>query len=475
MGRSKLLLIGVVLVLCALSASAFNFGVKISPESQSILKDQLATFNITIHHDSDKTETFSIYSPDVQWDVPNKVIDIPAGGSGTVELAIKQYEVALNPGYYLINIHVRPNSQDTVMKTAALVSLRGEGSQQYLPVVRLKPSMPAIVDPRESGVMSVDITNLNSLQIDDMTIKVRSNLISTDMKATLKGLATQTIKIPINLNANALRQEDQVYVNAFVTINNKTYRFDSEPITYDVMEYGEIAADVQEKGGWFSGTKTITFTNTGNADKSQTYRIKKPFFTGWFMSTEPAGRIEHDGEGGWFAWDIVLPVGTTTKVAVTTDWTPLVVIILTLVIAYLIYYFTRSPVIVEKNAVVIGTKEGGLTDIKVLIEVRNRSRYVLKNVKLLDKIPRIVDLVEEHGVGTLRPAKVIRHDQSGSLLSWHLNELDRYEERVVSYRIRTKLSIVGRLHLPVAIAKFERRAGRVRSTKSNISQIGFGQ
>jgi hypothetical protein len=111
----------------------------------------------------------------------------------------------------------------------------------------------------------------------------------------------------------------------------------------------------------------------------------------------------------------------------------------------------------------------------VLIEVRNRSGHRINNVKLLDKIPRIVELVEEHGVGTLRPAKVLRQDASGSLLSWNLNELDRYEERVVSYRIRTKLSIVGRLHLPVAQVKFERHPGRTRSTRSNISQIGFGQ
>jgi hypothetical protein len=181
-----------------------------------------------------------------------------------------------------------------------------------------------------------------------------------------------------------------------------------------------------------------------------------------------------DDKGRGFAFDIALEAGASTSVAITTDWTPLVIIIVVIILAIIIYYIGRSPLVVKKSAVVIATDSEGLTDVKVLIEIRNRSGNVIKNVKLLDKIPRIVHLTEERGVGTLRPAEIVRHDQSGTLLRWNIHELDRFEERVVSYKIRSKLSILGRLHLPVAIVKFEKKPGRVRSTKSNVSQIGFG-
>lgn len=471
----KQLSIVAVLLVCVVCVNAFDFDASVSPESSAVKKGEVAHFNVTITHDSAKDERFSIYSPDVEWDVPATSVDVPPNTPTSVDLAIKQYVEGLNPGYYLVNLHVRPLAQDSVVKRSALISLRTGTEGKYLPSLRITPIVPATMDPREETKFSVEMTNLNRMALDDVKIKVRSNLFNTQVSARVDALATTTVEIPLSIARNALHQEDVVYMSGFVSVDNQTYRFDSVPSTIEIIKIGQISAVSQEAGNVFKSTKTVTFTNEANAPDSTVYSVRKPFFKGWFMTPTPSARVVKDVDGAWFTWDIALPVGGMTSVQVVTDWTPLWVILVVMVIAVIGYFVFRTPVLVEKNAVVVGTKEGGVTEIKVLIEIKNRSKHVLKNVRVLDKLPHIVHLVEEHGVGTLRPAKVVRSDATGTLLSWNLNDLDRFEARVVSYRIRTKLSIVGRLHLPVAVAKFERTPGRTRSTKSNISQIGFGQ
>ncbi len=471
---NKLSIVVLLFVICSVTAFAWDFDVQVSPDSATIGVNERANFTITITHDSKETERFSIYSPDVEWDVPNTVIDVAPGEEGKAQLQIKQYNERLNPGFYLINLHIRPNSVDKVLRTMALVALHSKGTATYLPSMRLSSEVPAHVDPRMGTNLVLTLSNLNPLNLTDVTLLIRSNLVNTDLKTTLNGLEKKQVSVPITYPSDTNPQDDTIKATAIVRVGNQTYHFDGLPSQYGVIEYGEIAAQDTTTDGWLGDVKTITFTNTGNSRKEQTFSVSKPFFAGLFMSPQPAARVIKDDTGRAFAFDIALAPGESTTVSITTDYMPLVVLALIAILAIATYYVTRSPLVVKKSAVVIATDSAGLTDVKVLIEIRNRGGTVIKNVKLLDKIPRIVHLTEERGVGTLRPAEIVRHDSSGTLLRWNIHELDKFEERVVSYKIRSKLSILGRLHLPIAIVKFEKSPGHVRSTKSNVTQIGFG-
>ncbi|MEK6822377.1 MAG: hypothetical protein AABY13_00995, partial [Nanoarchaeota archaeon] len=343
----RLPLVCIAVILCALSVSAFEFGVKLSPESGVVRKGETAYFNVTVTHTSDKTEVFSVYSPDVQWDVPSTTVNVPAGEAGTARIAVKQYDEKLNPGYYLVNLHVRPNSQDSVIRTTVLVSLRSDGITKYLPSLRVTPDAPTVIDPRVDAPMSVKIDNLNKLQVDNIVLKLRSNLINKDIAARVGPLNSTTVTLLLDLPDNALHQEDRLLLSAFVTADNQTYRFDAAPLAYEVAEYGEIAADVQKSKTLLTSTKTITLTNTGNAQKATTYTVKKQFFRSWFVNTEPAARIIKTDEGKSYAWDVTLPVGGSTTIKGVTDWTSLAIIIIMALVIYGLYYLLRSPIIVE--------------------------------------------------------------------------------------------------------------------------------
>ena len=148
-------------------------------------------------------------------------------------------------------------------------------------------------------------------------------------------------------------------------------------------------------------------------------------------------------------------------------------LLLAIIAGFVEYFLLRSPIILVKSAVVVGSHEGGMSEFKVLLEVKNRSTRVLKNVNVIDSCPHLVEIVREFEVGSLRPVSILHHANRGTLLKWVIDEIEGREERVITYAIKSKLSILGSLDLPVAIAKFDTIAGRRRSTSSNVTRIGM--
>jgi len=473
--RVRVSAIIIAVVLCAIAAHAFTFETSLSPADVSVKRGETAHFNLTITHNDSVPHTFSVYSPEVYWDVPSKSITVAPGEAGVVDIEVRQYPRALNPGYHLINIHIRPAGEDQLERQSVLVQLRSDTVTGYVPSLRVVPTIPARLVPDVTSLIRIDLTSLNRLDLSDLVLKVRSGLINIDRTASVKGLDSTTVEIPFTLPVRTAPQQDLLRVTAVAQVGNQTYNFDVAPIAYDVVETGEIAAEEGAVAGVLRRSRVITFTNTGNSRKTTTYLSRKPFLLSLFMESEPGSRIIHDEHGSWFAWDVTLDAGASTTITLTADYMPLVWLLVAAAVAFLLYYWLRSPIVVEKKAIVIGTREGGVTDLKILIEIRNRSAGVLKEVKLLDRVPRIAEFVQDPSVSALRPAQVLREDKHGTLLRWNIHGLDRFEQRAVSYRIRTKLSILGRLHLPVAVVKFEPRPGKVRSTPSNVSHIGFGK
>jgi hypothetical protein len=279
---------------------------------------------------------------------------------------------------------------------------------------------------------------------------------------------------PVKLPKLTAPQKDTLHVTALVQDGDQIIPFTAEPIDYEIIEYGEISSAVVIQEGFLRTEKVYTLENTGNAKKTKEFALKTALFPSWFTTSTPAGRSIVKTDGLYDAWDITLDVGEKTTIRVITNYRPLLFVFGILSIAIIAYYVFRSPLIVRKSAVVIAAKEGGMSELKVLIEVSNRSSKPVKMVSVLDKVPHIAEVAHDFDIGTLRPSKVTHLPNKGTLIKWTLDELDGGEERVITYRIHSKLSILGQMRLPVAVTKFH-VGNRERKTKSNISQIGFGQ
>jgi hypothetical protein len=59
------------------------------------------------------------------------------------------------------------------------------------------------------------------------------------------------------------------------------------------------------------------------------------------------------------------------------------------------------------------------------------------------------------------------NDRRGNLIKWNIEMLDRFEERLITYKIKSKLSILGPFKLRPAVIRYENRNGKISITRSN--------
>ena len=123
-----------------------------------------------------------------------------------------------------------------------------------------------------------------------------------------------------------------------------------------------------------------------------------------------------------------------------------------------------------KRATVVGSHEEGITELKVVVELVNRSGKLVRHVKVIDLVPHLAEVVREFKETMLAPSKIVPHEQRGTLVRWDIDMMDPKEHRILMYRVRTKLSVLGGMTLPVAAVHFTVE-GHAREAVSDKPEI----
>jgi hypothetical protein len=152
-------------------------------------------------------------------------------------------------------------------------------------------------------------------------------------------------------------------------------------------------------------------------------------------------------------WRIPLGAGETRTFSFVENYRVLVLLALIIVLSLVGYLFLRSPILVVKEAVGIA-KEDGVSHLKVRIYLKNRSARSISGITLTDRVPSIADVIKAENPGSIHPSKIAVSEKGGTLLRWELEQLEPYEERVVTYLAKSKLKIIGRISMPTAKARF---------------------
>ena len=61
---------------------------------------------------------------------------------------------------------------------------------------------------------------------------------------------------------------------------------------------------------------------------------------------------------------------------------------------------------------------------------------------------------------------------SGAKVIWALAELDSHEHRLITYKVKAKLNILGTFSLPRAVVEFHKKSGKKKSKAfSNVYRL----
>jgi hypothetical protein len=196
---------------------------------------------------------------------------------------------------------------------------------------------------------------------------------------------------------------------------------------------------------------TVTITNNGNVDASDVWSTDVSVTDSFFLDANPAyAELVDSEEHKVLSWNYALAPGESKQFTYSVSYLPLFVAFIVLVIALImlaVYYISKYKV--TKEIVVSKTKDDD-SFVKIKLSVKNKTNQLQNNVTLEDYVPVPFGLSREFG--TIKP-DAIKKSKSKLTLTWKFEELLPKEERIVSYKMKSTMEIVGKITIPPACIK----------------------
>jgi len=476
--RSLAFLITVLLaVLFSSSVYALeNVSVKFTAETDSILLNETAKFYVTIENKGPNIQYLSIYSPEPQWSISTE----PTGDilfkaypmtEGKTTVMIKPAQTIV-PGTYGVPVNMKESKTGALITNTVLVEVNpAEGIKaSYKPAIKFEIDIPKKVDPREEFIVLINLQNQNQIEYDKINVHVESELFSKDHTTLLGSRFTEEgkkrLKFKVPLDKYTTPQQVTIYASLSLEYNDEDYSFDAEPAGFSILPIGEMDKKEDVSSFLFKKRSVIKFSNEANERQISTYQAKVSGIAKLFTSASPKPEVTKKEDGTYMKWTVTLEPSEKATITITKSYRPILYLIILIIIVLVCYYKFRSPLVLTKTPHISARKDKGVFELGVKINVSNRSAKPVEDISIKDKLPHLIDIHKEYEVGTLQPSKILKHESKGTIIRYTIERLDPGEERIISYKARAKLSIVGHLTLPSAIVRYKGENNKFKSLKS---------
>ena len=462
-------------LLLAVFAHAASFDTKVTPVKDKIVVDEIAEYDVAIQNNLDSEEEFTIKKAGYPfWDVYTKplqnpiTLKVPAQSSASIRLFVDPLYIT-SVDTYTLDVGVVSTRTGQELKAPITIGIKSTEPLigGYIPTVVTSVQIsPEKIDPREEFKVRIVLNNQNVLDYPNLTVKIESNLFKEELNVPLGPKEDKTIEVVKRIDAMTSPQGDRLVVAVF-----KDERLIVSPIVrdFEIKEY--LSREELPKEQSFLKVRKSVRVTSNDADYKGTIKIEIAPIKSLLLTTYPrAEKIKEDGKQ-YLMWDIKLGKDKTMQVYITENYRPIVVIAALAAAAIILYFVFRSPLIVRKGIANIGMSEGGISGAKIVVRVKNRSGKQITGIEVIDNLPHIAHVEKELSIGSVQPHAVLAHPKKGMIIKWSIETLEPGDERVLSYRMRSRLAILGEFNLPAATAR-AKVGGKVVISNSNRVSVG---
>ena len=443
---------------------------------------------------------------EISFSLSEKEVSLLTGESKRVYITIENKGV--RDDVYIISIWPNKFDDVTLMQKDYRVDVKARESETtYFTITAPETArvmhsvIKVFVQSLNTGEISSDVLIISvkrkfALNIENITLNKESYKPNETLEAIVKienkgGYSEEGyLKFSIwKNNEKQFEDEKEVRLGAW-EVKNLNFSFDilttHEPGEYEVKvtlltkdgkEMGTISKPfyiekvetyvIQKVETPFFLGKTVEFhiKNTGNSPitvdvKEEIQRYLQPFLR---YEVQPNSSLV-EKEKAVLIWKVSLEPQEEKSISYSLHFYPIVLLTIVVVILGYIGYILTFTVSIRK----ISTYRGTLTpkkEITVSIEVKNRKRYEINNLVIEDFVPGIVKVVPEFA--TLKPS--IKRTSEGTILTWKIPVLHPYEERILTYKIKPVVKIIGSIRLPrVKLRYKEKRIKKTIMSKSVV-------
>ena len=478
---NKLLIFTFVVVLLTSMSTVFAAGVDVSLSKGSIIgyTSETQSIDVIVKNIQDKSDTFTLLVFPTQFEkVTASLASFLLTLAPNEEKVIKLYLTVaidadlISPSF---TITAKSTSDESLSDSENLILIIQRQTPVYIPDLSLEKYT---LNPGEEVDIHAKVFNLeetlSARTFLKTTVRKGINIVKT-FEDSLDAIgAKSSVNIVKSFNLDQYAAPGSYAVEAELRDESgqlkyaKSVNFNVNTVTQSPTEY------VKKSSGYnvlFSST-TIRVKNEGNVDlPAFTITESLPKFAkGLFDPDIEPVTADTSGDRVVYTWAIssLVPGGQYTieyKIAIWRIWVTLGLIA---AIIYSAYRWLSAPRIgkaVRHTGEITRGKE-----ILVLLEVKNRALHEIKDVEIIDVIPQIARVVDRFD--TLRPKA--KRVPDGTELRWNFGAMKAGEERVVTYRIRPVVDIIGHLNLPQAQMVFldRHKIKRMSASKQTLVKAG---
>jgi len=235
-----------------------------------------------------------------------------------------------------------------------------------------------------------------------------------------------------------------------------------------VQQFENPTAQKTVKFGILTQDIFLKIRNDGNSVVNASTSETIPFFLKSFINIvdkpDSEQTVGNNVVYTWFFYNLQPGEERTIKYQINMWQIILIAVFIIIAVAYAFsYVFTIR--IIKKHRLfgpVAGTKE-----ITITLEVRNRTRHTLHDVYVRDFLPTFGTVVDKFE--TVKP--VVRKVPGGTEVIWKFDSLRSMDERVLTYRIKPTMEILGEIKLPKAMIRYSDNKKQIKKVISKSISI----
>jgi len=447
--------------------------VEMSPSDITINTTETDSVNIVIKNNQASSDTFSLTVwPATTWaGITPNLEKSNVKVSGDSEENVKLYFTVSSDADEIITtflVTAKSTSNSDIIDSSEVDVRVMRKTSVYVSSVVLDEY---VIDQEGCVNMTVDVANSGSSSGPyRLTTKIRKGLdILEEYTNEIDVVDGNSIETVSNFYCFDKYAEAGTYTISSVLKTPLNRQLASKSTTLRISENSNIVVDKSVSYNLFAQVKTITITNEGNVEEKDlaVTETVSNFVDNLFYPMDQPSSSSEENNKVVYSWNIdsISPgeeVVIQYEIRYVSIWFSGLVILIVVSLAFSYVYTPR----IRKKFTLIGSLKKG-KEIPVLIEIKNSTVHEIKNVEVVDMVPPIAKLVEKYD--TLKPNT--KKKSSGVELTWKINSLKPLEERVLTYRIKPNVDIIGSMRLPKVEMDYVNNKKEKKSVSSNPVEI----
>jgi hypothetical protein len=444
-----------------------------TPVVNHIKTNELASFKVTVENTGDVEQNYKIYSLEIGWMIDpspeDRVFVLNPGESRTTTVIIKPME-EFKPGAYAPTLYIdeyidnkyKPNPQQLI------VYLSPEGPVNYMPSLKVDVDVQDKINPKDSVPIKIFIENKNPLNLEGLTVRIQSDIPEFVKEATIDLPPLEKKTVEFSIIPSEFQQPKEYTLFFVIGRDGQDIKLVEKKIEI-LSLLPDFVTSLDTETVFFKSFSTLNVENTGNVKNTQEVKVPISSIQSLFVKSDAIIKVK-DGQR-YLTWETTLGSDEITSYLFYFNYRVLFYLVVVFILFGGFYFYVSSPVSVVKSAQTTHSdEEGALSEIKIKLEISNKSNHILKHVNITDIVPGIANVEKSLELGTLKP-KEVRHLRKGTKVVWSLAELEPKEHRIITYKIKAKLNIVGTFSLPRAILEYSKKKGKVGKAYSNVFNL----